>query len=201
MLISYAICVSTEVQEIQNLLRFLRETKACDSEIVVLVDTTKNFPEEVIGKDVKIIRRAFDGDFAAHKNFLNENCSGDYIFNLDADEIPQEGLMYTAMKIASDGKQELVYVPRINICPGYTAKFARDQKFDINEMGWINWPDYQGRIYKSGLKWKGTVHEKIDSSSPSALEAHPKNALWHIKSIDRQTRQNKLYDEINAKGN
>ncbi len=201
MLLSYAICVSTEVQEIQHLLRFLRETKAVDSEIVVLVDTTKNFPEDVLGKDVKIIHREFDGDFASHKNFLNENCSGDYIFNIDADEIPQEGLMYTALKIASDGLQDAVYVPRINICPGYTAKFARDQKFNINEMGWINWPDYQCRIYKCGLKWKGKVHEKIDTNNPQALEAHPKHALWHIKSIERQTRQNKLYDEINATSN
>lgn len=201
MLLSYAICVSTEIQEVQHLLEFLRETRACDSEIVVLVDTTKNFPEELLGTDVKIVRRAFDGDFAAHKNFLNENCSGDYIFNIDADEIPQEGLMYSALKIASDAKLEAVYVPRINICPGYTAKFAREQKFSISDFGWINWPDYQCRIYKRGLKWVGAVHEKIDAQNPTALEAHPKHALWHIKSIRRQVSQNKLYDEINAKGN
>jgi hypothetical protein len=197
MLISYAICVSTETTEIMHLLTFLKETRHPDSEIVVLVDTSKDFPIGIL-RDVKVVTREFDRDFAAHKNFLNMHCSGDYIFNIDADEIPMERLMNTVTEIATKGKAELVYVPRINICPGYTEKFAQEQKFSINEAGWINWPDYQGRIYRRGLLWKGAVHEKIDSPTQVALEAHPQNALWHIKSVTKQVKQNKLYTKING---
>jgi hypothetical protein len=72
--------------------------------------------------------------------------------------MPQEALI---MNIKSfDG--DIMYVPRINICPGYTAEWLDQHKFNLNEMGWINFPDYQGRYYKNNgsIKWESDLHEK-----------------------------------------
>lgn len=197
-MISYAICVCKgEEQELKNLLSFLKEACKKEHEIVVLIDSSKNY--ENIRKilddfpNVKTHTRVFDGNFAAHKNHLGDLCKGDVIFNIDADEIPQEGLV----RLVEDLNEnfDVIYVPRINICPGYTENFIQKHGFQANDVGWINWPDYQGRVYKKGLQWIGAVHEKIDGA-PKVLPPNPKFALWHIKTTERQNRQNELYKSI-----
>lgn len=206
-LISYAICVCTEHLELDNLLQFLDETRHVDSETVVLVDSGKAPPEvyKVLNKypSVSYHERRFSNDFAAHKNHLNNLCKGEYIFNIDADEIPQESLMHTAVQCAKSGQHDVVYVPRINACPGYTTKFIDKHNFRVNEIGWINWPDYQARIYRrSTSKWVGNVHERVECGSDriAPLAPEPKNALWHIKSVAKQDKQNSLYSTINGEG-
>ena len=39
-------------------------------------------------------QRKLNGDFAAQKNSVIENSSGDYVFHFDADEYPHEVLLY-----------------------------------------------------------------------------------------------------------
>lgn len=199
-MISYAICVCNEHQELKNLLDFLYETKNEDDEIVILVDTKKEnklvssviklFPK------VKVFTRSFDGNFAAHKNYLNSCCQGDIIFNIDADEIPQEGLMNIVKGISGGDDFDVLYVPRINICPGYTQKFVEKHNFKVNEMGFINWPDYQGRIYKKGIEWEGKVHEKPSGKNIKLLPVNFEYALWHVKSVTKQNKQNDLYNNM-----
>lgn len=201
--ISYAICVCDEARELGDLLYFLegvRDPK--DSEIVILVDSTKAGSEvlKVLNRfEVPFHSRNFDGDFAAHKNFLNEKCSGTYIFNIDADEIPQESLVKALGTYK--GNHDLLYVPRINICPGYTQEFLSKWKFSANELGHINFPDFQGRFYRRGLKWVGKVHEKIQCDGPIGnLPPNPAFCLWHIKSVQKQNRQNEFYNGIEKSG-
>ena len=89
---------------------------------------------------------------------------------------------------------DLLWIPRINICPGYTQDFLKQQNFNCNPNGWINWPDYQGRVYKKGLQWSGKVHEKImNAKNSTGIKDVPQLALWHIKSVTKQTTQNALY--------
>lgn len=203
MTISYAICVCNEHKELYDLLTFLHEVKRPNDEIVILRD--ENFINNkdvstilVLFPDTKVIYREFNRDFAEHKNYLTQHCSGDYIFNIDADEIPQETLIRTVEKMTEDKEPpDLLWVPRINICPGYTQNFLKKHKFSCNPNGWINWPDYQGRVYQKHLKWEGKVHEKIEGAKKSmGLPENGLIALWHIKSTTKQTNQNKLYDEI-----
>ncbi len=202
--LSYAVCVCNEHRELDKLLRFLEDVRDRESsEIVVLVDSahaTKKV-REVLARFplVRTVERSFDRkDFSAHKNFLGDQCHGDIIFNIDADEIPQETLMDLVQKLLNssddDSDWDVIYVPRINVCPGYTQRFLDTHGFKANQVGWINWPDYQGRIYKKGLRWVGKVHEKIESKkTPRVLEPNPMLALWHIKSTERQNSQNALY--------
>lgn len=200
--ISFAICVCNEHNELFQLLSFLEKVRdSSKSEIVVQIDTTKvtHQVRDVLDgfKSVKIIEREFKGDFADHKNNLNNSCNGRIIFNIDADEIPQEKLVHFVQQL-KDTDFDVLYVPRINICPGYTQEFIKEHNFNINELGWINWPDYQGRIYPRASKWIGAVHERIEGSRVKSIQANPEFALWHIKSVEKQNRQNALYKSIQA---
>ena len=199
MSLSYVIGVCTEHVELENLLTFLGEVKLPQEETVVVVDSGKATPEvrDVLARYpwVKSFDREFRGDFAEHKNYFSQVVSNDYIFNIDADEIPQEFLIHAVRQLTC--KHDLIAVPRINICPGYTRDFLKKHKFSCNEVGFINWPDYQGRVYHKDLKWSGKVHEKIEGAkNPVGLKADPKFALWHVKTTSKQNKQNEMYDSI-----
>jgi len=98
MKISYAVTICNELKEIQKLIPFLIERKQPQDEIVVLVDTENGTAEviEYLGtleSEINIVGDKFKGHFADWKNYLTSLCSGDYIFQIDADEIPDESLM------------------------------------------------------------------------------------------------------------
>jgi 6-pyruvoyl-tetrahydropterin synthase len=200
--ISYAICVCNEDRELNSLINFLLKVKGEEDEINILVDSTNVTPEvrEVLKSyDDKIVvnEREFDGKFSDHRNYHATKCKGDYIFAIDADEMPQEALISNIKTFEGD----IMYVPRINICPGYTADWITDYKFNLNEMGWVNWPDYQGRYYKNNgeIKWSKDLHEKLEGPNPdkvAMLEAKPLIALWHIKTVERQDRQRAYYESL-----
>ena len=59
--------------------------------------------------------------------------------------------------------------------------------------------DYQWRIYRNdeSIKWKNRVHEVLDGyKTLSHLPQHPEWCLKHHKTIERQERQNSLYDTL-----
>ncbi len=75
------------------------------------------------------------------------------------------------------------------------------QKFvwKVNEKGWVNWPDYQTRIYKNTdeVMWMNKVHERITGySTVSNFPADENYCLYHPKQIERQEKQNEFYDTI-----
>ena len=205
MKLTYAIGVCTEHRELECLLHFLTTVYESDDEINILVDTTKvtqavrDTIEYFRPFGLKVCERAFDNNFAAHRNYHISQCSGDYIFMIDADEIPQEELIKSIKNIIIKSEAELIYIPRINLCPGYTKKWLEKCNFTVNEVGWINWPDYQGRVFKNrpGIEWGLELHEKIQGSTKSILlEAHPNSALWHVKSTLKQDAQGAFYDSL-----
>ena len=63
----------------------------------------------------------------------------------------------------------------------------------------INFPDYQGRIYKKkeNVEWSGKVHERIVGYKKYASFPAEKNyCIFHNKQIAKQERQNTIYDNI-----
>ena len=100
MKISYAITVCNELEEIKRLISFLRQYKRPEDEICVLLDKPKASQELLYhlyiwsSENVILLKEnTFQGHFADWKNELNEMCSGDYIFQIDADELPNEELL------------------------------------------------------------------------------------------------------------
>lgn len=204
MKLSYAVCVCNESRELYSVLRFLVENKDSEDEINVLVDSKNVTPQvrQVLGHfsdKITQFERPFDGDFSAHRNYQNSTCTGDYIFIVDADEIPQEVLIKGIKKLITDTGGDLFYIPRINICPGYTQEWLKKCNFAINEFGWINWPDYIGRVFKNDptIKYGNKIHERIQGAQkPVQVNANPNLAMWHIKSVEKQMSQDSLYSSI-----
>lgn len=192
MKISYSICVCNESKDLYSLISFLKKVKDQEDEINVLVDSAHVTPQvrsvlEYFKEDIVQNERDFDGKFATHRNYHFNLCSGDYIFYIDPDEMPTEVLIKNIKKIIEETKTDLLYIPRVNICPGFTQEWIEKCKFTLNDMGWINWPDTQGRIFKKGLQMKKELHEGIfGATNHVSLNPNPSVALWHIKSVEKQ---------------
>jgi hypothetical protein len=207
MKISYAITVCNELEEISKLLNFLHRYKRYEDEICVLLDKPKasqQLLDELYywsSKDVIILKEsAFQGHFADWKNELTSLCSGDYIFQIDADEIPNEYLIESLPEILETNSQVEAYVvPRVNTVQGLTQEHIQKWGWRVNENGWVNWPDHQWRIYKNtpDIKWKNKVHEVLDGYKTMAqLPAYEDLSLYHPKTIERQERQNNYYNSL-----
>jgi len=125
MKISYAITVCNEVNEIKKLIPFLLENKRQEDEIVVLFDKQGGTAEVwsyLQEQDIKCEAKAFKHHFADWKNYLTTLCSGDYIFQIDADEMPDWYLMQYLPEILQFNPDNEVYlVPRVNTVDGLTG--------------------------------------------------------------------------------
>ena len=207
MKISYAITVCNELKEIKCLLNFLIQYKREKDEIVVLFDDSNSTKEmETLlhsyrnNKHITLYIDYFRGHFADWKNKLTTLCSGDYIFQIDADELPNEYLIESLPEILeTNSSVEAYVVPRINTVEGLTPEHIAKWGWNVNEKGWVNWPDYQWRIYKNNpdIKWKNKVHEVIEGYKTMAqLPAYEDLALYHPKTIDRQEKQNNFYSTL-----
>jgi hypothetical protein len=203
MKLSYAICVCDESRELDELILFLKTVKDDEDEIVILIDSGKvtDGVRNVLSKykNILVSEREFTGNFAEHRNYHQALCSGDYIFAIDADEMPREEFIKKLKDTIATSNMDLLYVPRINIIPGYTKEWLSKYKFKINENGWINWPDYQGRIYKNNgiIKWTKGLHETVDGATRVGMfPGEPSHALWHIKNIQRQEDQDTFYKSL-----
>ena len=208
MKISYAVTVCDEFAEIQLLLSKLISYKQEQDEIVVLVDLNKNSPASYLLKylrefeannRIKLEEGYFNGHFADWKNKLTALCTGDFIFQIDADEYLSEEFIDALHQILEANPEvDLYFVPRINTVSGLTEEH-------IQKWGWnmwndrVNWPDYQTRVYRnnSEIKWKNKVHEFIDGYKQyTTLPAVDELALIHPKTIERQERQNDYYSTL-----
>jgi len=207
MKISYAITVCNEVLEIQRLLDFLLENKREQDEIVIVFDTINGSPsiEEYLRansvNDTKFswYPFPFKGDFSALKNYLTKNCVGDYIFQIDADEVPSLTLMQYLPAILKNNSVDVLRVPRINTVEGITPEHIKKWRWVVDSRGRVNWPDPQWRIYRNNgvIKWKNKVHEILEGyETHSILPFEEEFALEHHKDIKRQEKQNKLYENL-----
>ena len=207
MKISYAVTVCNEFVEIQNLVPFLLENKRTEDEIVILYDS-KNGDEAIeeflraksVNSEFAWHKDEFDNHFANWKNKLKDLCSGDYIFQIDADEIPHKLLIENLPLIIKDNPDNEVYlVPRVNTVEGLTQEHIDKWRWNVNDKGWVNWPDLQWRIWKNlpEIKWVNKVHERLDGfKTYSALPPQEELSIYHPKDIKRQEKQNAYYDTL-----
>jgi len=206
MKLSYSIPVCNELSEIKRLIPFLLQTKQPDDEVVVLFDST-NGSDEVKDYLMNASERGefkwydypFDGHFGNMKNHLTSLCSGDYIFQIDADEIPNEALMLNIHAILEENEVDVVLVPRVNTVEGLTDEHIKKWGWNVDENGWVNFPDYQWRLYKNkkSIQWQNKVHETlIGYNTISNLPSIEELSLYHPKTIDRQVKQNNYYDTL-----
>lgn len=211
MTISYAIPVCTEHKELDRLLIFLQKHIGHNDEIVIQCDSGNTTPEvyavlenhapinNYLGQ-ITVIEHPLKGDFASFKNNLKEHCQGDWIFQIDADELPHEDLIKNLKPLLQENPYtELFLVPRINTVEGITQEHIQKWKWNVNKFGWVNFPDYQTRVVQNNpkIKWVGKVHEVLVGHNKYALLPQDEEwSLYHYKHIDKQEFQNKYYDTL-----
>lgn len=229
--ISYAIPVCNESKELDmllnQLLRYLNE----EDEIVIQGDQG-NVSDEVVSvirkhhknPQIKYHEYPLSKDFSSFKNYLISQCSGDYIFQIDADELVSETLLENLKFILFENPNIEVYrLPRLNIVIGLEDEWVKKwgwvkqkmsvQKLDYSTKGIlgkyglgtdyvysINWPDSQSRLFKhtGKIKWTNKVHEQlVGMNSWSDLPNSDFDyCLFHVKHESRQKKQNEFYNTI-----
>lgn len=222
MTISYCIPVCNEVEELDTLLWWLSPFVSIDDEVIVQVDSSKDTEPiyEVLEKfpSTTVIQYRFDGNFAALKNNLISNANGDYIVLIDADELPALELLGNLKGLLEENPDvELFNVPRFNVVKGLTEEWKKKWRWRTTyleckerqviqlynlppQIELVNLPDYQSRIFKNEdrIFWSGKVHERLVGYNTFVnlpFETFD-FGFWHVKEIERQIRQNELYDNI-----
>ena len=211
MKISYAIPVCNEHIELEKLLDFLENHIQTEDEIIVQCDKGNTTSEvykvlnserysDGFRRQLKVIEFPLNGHFSNFKNNLKDHCTGDWIFQIDADELPHESLIVNLKELLKlNPTIEMFMVPRVNTVDGLTQEHINKWRWNVNEKGWVNWPDYQTRIIQNSpkIKWQNKVHEQIVGiSTKGALPMEEEWCLYHPKDIKRQEIQNKLYETL-----
>ena len=206
--VTYAITVCNEIKEITTLVNFLHPRIQSEDEILIqydeggVTDDVKGYLRIIndLHDNINVIGFPLNKDFASYKNNLKNHAKGIFIFQIDADELPNEYLITNMHDLLQANLDiDLFFVPRVNTVKGLTDEHIQKWRWNVNEKGWVNWPDYQTRIYKNteDVTWMNKVHEKItgyDTFSNFPAEEHW--ALYHPKQINRQEEQNKFYETI-----
>lgn len=201
--ISYAITAHNEHEELDRLLSQLSTGIRKVDEIIVQIDSTVT--REVVTVLAKypavyIHQFSLNGDFASFKNSLKSKCTGEWIFQIDADEYLHSSLLQDIPEIlASNPTTDLFLVPRINTVEGLTQEHIQKWRWHVNDNGWVNFPDYQTRILQNHPKigWANKVHEVIvGHTSYAMLPAEEDYCLIHPKHITRQEAQNNYYNTL-----
>jgi len=207
-MISFAITVKDEIKEIKSLITLLIKYVKDNDEIVIIRDSKCNNTEIKMYLDniknteyIKVFDYFFENNFADLKNNMISRCKNKWIFNIDADELPNTLLLLNLHNILTlNDDIDKIWIPRINIVNGITPDHIRKWNWTINDKGWINWPhDHQCRIYKNnrGIYWVNRVHEKLEGGlHVGYLPNDEKFAIYHIKDIDRQEKQNAFYETL-----
>ena len=206
MKISYSILTHNETDSLLKLIEFLVKHKDEEDEIVILDDYSDNpktkeiFDTMVSIYEIKFEQRHLNKDYGEQKNTLTRMCSGDYIINIDADEMPNKWLIENIKSILEANPTiDLYWVPRVNTVDGITQEHIDKWRWQVNEKGWVNWPDYQGRIWRNrqNIRWKNPVHEVLEGyKEHTYLPMEEEFCFYHPKTISRQEKQNNFYEGI-----
>jgi glycosyltransferase involved in cell wall biosynthesis len=210
--LSIAICIHNEGQYVEDLLervvQFKRNTKL-PVEIVIVDDfsteekTIRTFEKYL--PYIKLYTHALNNDFATHKNFMNSQCNGEYILNLDADEMVSMALLHWIPELVEMNYDvDAFWLPRRKYC-------GRIDRCSVQQWGWqltnlpefslplVQWPDPQMRLYRNApdIRWVNKVHEQLTGyKNFAAFPFEPDYAIIHHKDIQRQEQQNTLYSQI-----
>ena len=204
--ISYAILTHNEDKSLKQLLDFFIEHKDENDDIVILDDFSDN-PKTIEILDFYVSthnivyeQRELLKDFANQKNYLTRMCKSSYIMNIDADEMLSKFFIENIKEVLDTNPTiDLYWIPRVNTVDGLTQNHIDKWKWNVNEKGWVNWPDYQGRIWRNrpNIMWKNKVHEVLTGyKEHTFLPQEEQFCFYHPKDIDKQEKQNEFYNTI-----
>jgi len=214
--ISYLVTCKNTGFELQNLLERLYKYGQ-NNECIILDDHSDNPDTLQILNNAsdnsffKVYKHDLNKNYSEHKNYGKSQCQGEYIFQIDDDEMPSETLLESLNELIElNNDIDLFWIPRINDFKGVNPENSR-------QWGWrltsyedrliVNWPDPQGRLFKNVhyIEWKRRLHEKVEGAKTYVhLPAVYELSLHHNKTIEKQIqtniKYNKLFTEEENKG-
>ena len=206
MKICYKILTHNETDSLKKLLDFLFENIKETDHIIVVDDFSDSPTRKILSKYAEsnqydYFQNKLEDDFSKQHNYADSLVRDefDYIFSIDADELPNKWLIENIHEILESNDVDLIWVPRINTVEGITEEYIQQGGWRVNEKGWVNFPDYQGRIYKNdeSVHWENPVHEIVTGAKKvSHFPTEEEFCLYHPKDIQRQVKQNELYSKI-----
>ena len=147
--------------------------------------------------DINLINKKWEDNFEIQKNSALEQANQEWRIWIDADETYEPIFWNQLPWYIRDAEQrgvDCINVPRINTVDGLTKDFADKQAWNLSYFDWVNYPDYQQRIFKSHCKFAGRTHERIinvkkDAALVGAHCLHPKTLERQLKGIQREKDQ------------
>jgi len=213
MKISYLVTCSNETDTLKNLLKTLVTVVPKPDEIIILMDeqSGENETHNIIGAfhhsfGCRILKHQLNNDYGAHKNYGVEQCNGDWIFQIDGDEMPPDSLLGENLHslIESNPDVEAYAIPRINAWHDLAKEHAKRWGWYLDMSPTYKrlraaWPDYQFRLFKRDyprISFKKKLHERIEGYSKFALLPMDEDfALYHDKTIEKQIETNLRYNK------
>lgn len=165
-------------------------------------DNTVDIIKKIIPDDKLNFKEIkWDNKFDIQKNLSIEMSEKDWVLFIDADE-KYEHLFWNQISwyIAESIKDNIdcVNVSRINtytdLDPFETMKKSEIHRWQVNEFGWVNYPDFQQRLFKNYCRFEGSVHERIHNSQYESY-LHCVNCI-HKKTYEKQLKSFELYKNI-----
>lgn len=158
---------------------------------------------EVVNRSYEIyaLHKLWDDDFSEQKNHSLNNAKNKWRVWIDADET-YEHIFWNQLpwyiRDAEISGTDCINVPRINTITNLNhqemGEYAQQVGWNLSFFGWINYPDYQQRIFTDQCKFLGRTHERIvGAKKEGALVGihcvHPKTKERQDKGIKREEDQ------------
>ena len=150
--------------------------------------------------DTNLLHKKWADNFDIQKNNSLERANQEWRIWIDADET-YDPIFWNQLpwyiRDAEGRDVDCINVPRINIVHGLTPEFAEENSWNISYFNWVNYPDYQQRVFKSHCKFAGRTHERIinvkkDAALVGVHCKHPKTLDRQIAGIKREKDQYKI---------
>ena len=150
--------------------------------------------------NANLIHRKWDDNFEIQKNNSLDAANQEWRIWIDADET-YEPIFWNQLswyiRDANNRGVDCINVPRINTVEGITQEFADQQAWNLSYFNWVNYPDYQQRIFKSHCRFAGRTHERIINVKKDAAIVgvhcnHPKTLERQKAGIKREQDQYKM---------
>ena len=150
--------------------------------------------------DTNLLHRKWADNFEIQKNNSLEHANQEWRIWIDADET-YDPIFWNQLswyiRDAEARDVDCINVPRINIVHGLTPEFAKENAWNISYFNWVNYPDYQQRVFRGHCKFAGRTHERIinvkkDAALVGVHCKHPKTLDRQIAGIQREKDQYKI---------
>lgn len=187
MFLSLAIATYNEEK---NIARCLQAVKGFVDEMVVVDGSSTDRTREIARKlGARVIKTSNKPIFHINKQMAIDKCQGEWILQLDADEIVDEKLKEEILKsIKNKNAPDAFKIPRKNFFLGHWLRKGGQ------------YPDYVIRLFRKGKAYLPcrSVHEKM--AVPSGKICELKNALLHYPYPNFSEYLNKFnrYTELTA---